>query len=190
MAKSKTSSDDTEETITENRENPSPTDAEAAQAKTDDTKPPIAGSATPNNTEPAAGPSLTNPADGQVADPQLQAEGTRAASVITPNAPPPPTDSLPSVEEQRALDEQAAADANARAEADEADKPEDGIHPESGIDARLHMALDLAKRALSFGLINDLSKAVLLILDIHSTPEPHASPVAVAAARGEEPALL
>lgn len=66
--------------------------------------------------------------------------------------------------------------------------PHDGLI--DNIDARLHMALELARRGLSYASINDLAKAVLLMLDIHREPAPHASPLAVAAARGEAPSLL
>jgi hypothetical protein len=136
------------------------------------------------------------------------AQAMRDASTIAPNAPPiahddaallaqapaglasgPPT-SAPQATTARE-DQLNSASENIHEDlGDPADNelPHDGLI--DNIDARLHMALELARRGLSYASINDLAKAVLLMLDIHREPAPHASPLAVAAARGEAPSLL
>lgn len=121
-------------------------------------------------------------------DEVARAAAIRAASDPTkPNAPEAPStaalDYVPPAPDPSAATEDAAHAATN-------EQAEDGIHKESGLDARLHMAHGLARRGLAFASINDLAKAVLLMLDMHRTPKPADSPVAIAAARGEGPPLL
>lgn len=161
MARSKFSTDDQSDTITE----PDPNLPPAPE---------------PVPVDPDAPPVPVNepPTDDEIA----KAQATRDAS--DPNKP-----SAPDVPSLAALDYvPPVEDAAPAAPTEEASTT--GLHPDSGIDARLHLAQDLAKRGLTFASVNDLAKAVVLLVDLLTTPTPGDSPIAVAAARGEVPALL
>lgn len=122
------------------------------------------------------------------------AAGIRAASALTPNAPEPPDTTAVDINAallaQANSAPQAASDSKDQQTSASEDIAETATGLIEGLDARLHVALGLARRGLSFASINDLAKAVLLMLDVHTTPNPAKSPLANAAAKGEEPALL
>lgn len=88
------------------------------------------------------------------------ARATRAASNLSPTAPEPPTRAVV------------------------------GAPDLSDMDPRFGKAHDLAERGLSFASVNDLAKAVLLMLDMQRSPDAGGSDIAQALARGEEPTLL
>lgn len=140
---------------------------------------------------------------------------TLAASAPTPSAPPPPSrvitaDMLAKMSERNAavaaVDEAQAKvvefDLTSKMSAEEKKahmeaskkkaeankKSEDGMI--DGQDARMSMAVDLAQRGLAFASVNDLAKAVVLIIDIMKIAKPGDSDIAKAAAAGEAPALL
>jgi hypothetical protein len=128
------------------------------------------------------------PTDQEVA---VAAAARAASDPSKPSAPEvPSTAALDYVPPEPTDEEVAANEAKTKAAEDENKKREDGLHPVSGLDARLHSALDLARRGLAYASVNDLAKAVLLMLDMHQTPTPKDSPVAVAVAKNEAPALL
>jgi hypothetical protein len=131
------------------------------------------------------------PTDQEVAT----AASIRAASTLASSTPPAPDTSA--VDVNAALLAQAPPPppstlvsefSKVEGEGDELYEAGKGLIGD--LDARLHVALGLAKQGLSFASINDLAKAVLLMLDVHTTPDPAKSLLAMAAARGEEPSLL
>lgn len=113
-------------------------------------------------------PAETAP-QGATPEPVPLAHATRAASVAHPSAPESPTVALEDKSEHAVKERERQRDAT---------------------DARLVLAHDLAKRGLAYASVNDLAKAVLLMLDVHHTAEPGKSDIGKAADRGEPPALL
>lgn len=121
------------------------------------------------NTEPDTQTLASEPHDDLMSDTRLQppvepavlqAHATRAASTTATDTPDPPTAIL------------------------------DNPAPPKGLDPRLELAHDLARRGLAWASVNDLAKAVLLLLDVATYTDPKKSPVGQAAARGEAPNLL
>lgn len=88
------------------------------------------------------------------------AHATRAASTVDTTTPEPPTAIL------------------------------ENPPPAKGLDPRLALAHDLARRGLSFASVNDVAKAVLLMLDVHTYQDHTTSVIGKAAAKGEAPTLL
>ncbi len=66
--------------------------------------------------------------------------------------------------------------------------PGNAVGPVEASDPRVAMAHDLASRGLSFASVNDLAKAVLLMLDLHVNPSGGA--ILDAINNGETPTLL